>query len=85
VIVVVAVRFTLKESPGDYVVRDTFHALNPEEIGFGVSLDFVDQVLKHPVRVQDNIVGIAVGDLLVELCVKLIEANIVEPDLGRLL
>jgi hypothetical protein len=57
----------------------------PEEIGFGVGLDLVDQVLEHPVRVREDIVGIAVGDLLVESRVKLIEVDIVEPDLGRLL
>ena len=84
-IVVVAVRFALQELERYYVIRDTFHAVSPEEIGFGVSLDFVNQVLEHSVRVQEDIVGITVGDLLVEYCVKLIEADIVEPDLGRLL
>jgi len=59
--------------------------VRPEEIGFGISLDFVDQVLEHPVRVQEDIVGIAVGDLLVEYCVELFENDIVEPDLGRFL
>jgi hypothetical protein len=85
VIVVVAVRFALQELERYYIIRDTFHAVSPEEIGFGVSLDFVNQVLEHSVRVQEDIVGITVGDLLVEYCVKLIEADIVEPDLGRLL
>jgi hypothetical protein len=85
VIVVVAVRFALQELERYYVIRDTFHAVCPEEIGFGVGLDFVNQVLEHSVRVQEDIVGIAVGDLLVKYCVKLIEADIVEPDLGRLL
>ena len=82
---VVAVRFTLQELERYYVIRNTFHAVSSEEIGFGVGLDFVDQVLENLVRVQEDIVGIAVGDLLVEHCVKLIQAEIVEPDLGRLL
>ena len=82
---VVAVRFALQELVWYYVIRNTFHAMSPEEIGFGVGLDFVDQVLEHSVRVQEDIFGIAVGNLLVEYCVKLIEADIVEPDLGRFL
>jgi hypothetical protein len=82
---VVAVRFTLQELERYYIIRNTFHVVSSEEIGFGVGLDFVDQVLEHSVRVQEDIFGIAVGDLLVEYCVKLIEADIVEPDLGRLL
>jgi hypothetical protein len=68
-----------------YIVRYAFHAVSPEEIGFGVGLDFVDQILEHPVRVQDDIAGVAAGDLLVEYGVELIQADIVEPDLGRLL
>jgi len=59
--------------------------VSPEEIGFGVGLDFVDQVMEHSVRVQEDIVGVTVGDLLVEYCVELIETDIVEPDLGRFL
>jgi hypothetical protein len=85
VVVVVSVRFALQELERYYGIRNTFHAVSPEEIGFGVGLDFVDQVLEHSVRVQEDIVGIAVSDLLVEYCVELIEADIVEPDLGRLL
>jgi hypothetical protein len=85
VIVIVAVRFALQDLIRDNVVRDTFHAVNPEEIGFGVGIDFADQVLENSVRVQEDIVGISVGDLLVEYCVKLVETDIVEPDLGRLL
>jgi hypothetical protein len=85
VIVIMAVRFALQELERYYVIRDTFHAVSPEEIGFGVGLDFVNQILEHSVRVQEDIVGIAVGDLLVKYCVELIEADIVEPDLGRLL
>jgi len=57
--------------------------VSPEEIGFGVGLNFVDQVMEHSVRVQEDIVGIAIGDLLVEYCVEFIETDIVEPDLGR--
>jgi hypothetical protein len=84
-IVVMAVRLALQELGRYYGIGNTFHVVSPEEIGFGVSLDFIDQVLEHSVRVQEDIVGIAVGDLLVEYSVKLIEADIVEPDLGRLL
>jgi len=85
VIVVVPIRFALQDLERYYVIRNTFHAVSPEEIGFGVLLDCVDQVLEHSLRVQEDIVGIAVGDLLVEYCVKLIEADIVEPNLRRLL
>ena len=84
-IVVVAVRFALQELERYYVIRNTFHAVSPEEIGFRVGLDLVDQVLEDSVRVREDLVGIAVGDLLVENRVKLIETDIVEPDLGRLL
>ena len=84
-IVVVPIRFALQELRRYYVIRNTFHTVCPEEIGFGVSLDFIDQVLENPVRVQEDIVGMAVGDLLVEYCVELIETEIVEPDLGRFL
>ena len=82
---VVAVRFALQELERYYIIRNTFHVVSSEEIGFGVGLDFVDQVMEHSVRVQEDIVGVTVGDLLVEYCVELIETDIVEPDLGRLL
>ena len=80
-----AVGFALQELERYYVIRDTFHAVGPEEIGFGMGLDFVNQVLEHSVRVQEDIFGIAVGDLLVKYSVKLIETDIIKPDLGRLL
>ena len=82
---VVAVRFTLQELERYYIIRNTFHVVSSEEIGFGVGLDFVDQVMEHSIRVQEDIVGIAIGDLLVEYCVEFIETDIVEPDLGRFL
>ena len=84
-IVVVAVRFALQELERYYFIRDTIDVVSPKEVGFRVCLDFVDQVLEHSVRVQEDIVGIAVGDLLVEYCVELVETDIVDPDLGRFL
>jgi len=66
VIVVVAVRFALQELRRHYFIRNTFHTVCSEEIGFGVGLDLVDQVLEDSVRVREDIVGIAAGDLLVE-------------------
>jgi hypothetical protein len=85
VIVVVTVRFTLQELERYYGIRNTFHTVSPKEIGFGVGLDFVDQVSVHPVRVQEDIVWIAISDLLVKYCVELIETDIVKPDLWRFL
>ena len=84
-IVVVTVRFTLQELERYYGIRNTFHTVSTKEIGFGVGLDFVDQLSEHSVRVQEDIVWIAIGDLLVKYRVKLIETYIVEPDLRRFL
>jgi hypothetical protein len=85
VIVVVAVRFAPQNLERYYVIRNTFHMMCPEEIGLGMGLDFGDQVLEHAVQVQQDIFGIAVGDLLMKFCIELIQAEIVEPELGRLL
>ncbi len=79
------VRFTLQELGRYYSIRNTLHMVSPKEIGFGVGLDLVDQVSEHSVRVQEDIVWIAINDLLVKYCVELIETDIVEPDLRRFL
>lgn len=84
-ILVVKVCVAFQELERYLLIRNTVHAVGAEEIGFGVGLDFVDQFLEHSVRVQEDIVGIAAGDLLVQYGVELIKANIVERDIGALL